>query len=152
MISLWLHSVFDMTNLILLFGIKTLPWLGKTLSPRRKRPWIPSSLMSCTRRNHCYINFDSTFDLFPRRMMPWNSSDGSTRPSQRILACGGPKLQTQVSPVLLHVCPLRSYATPDDMMGEQVPLCIRPWQLPYRRDFGLRGTCDNDPTLVVPII
>lgn len=64
----------------------------------------------------------------------------------------GPKLQTQVSQILWNFCLLRSYATPGDMMGEQVPLCIRPWQLPHRRDYGLRGTGDSDPTLVIPVI
>ena len=40
----------------------------------------------------------------------------------------------------------RSYATPGDLLQEQVALNIRPWQLPYRRDYGLRGVGDSDPT------
>lgn len=144
-IPVWSFSDYTSSSkwtTLLLFVIKTLPWLGKTPSPCRK--------------DHGY---------FPR----WGlGQEGHTATSTliQLLICfpeddaleffgwidhlWGPKLQAQVSQILLNFCLLRSYATPGDMMGEQVPLCIRPWQLPHRRDFGLRGTGDSDPTLVIP--
>lgn len=88
------------------------------------------------------------FLLFPWRTLPRNSLNGSTRPSQRILVCRVLSWKKKQVPRFFDFRLLRSYATPGDMMGEQVPLNVRPWQLPYRRDFGLRGTGDTDPTLV----
>lgn len=41
--------------------------------------------------------------------------------------------------------PVRSYASADDLVKEATAIFLRPWQLPLRADFGLRGTGDWDP-------
>ena len=39
----------------------------------------------------------------------------------------------------------RQYASEADLMQEGVALHLRPFQLPHRIDFGLRGTSDAEP-------
>lgn len=46
----------------------------------------------------------------------------------------------------LHSHP-RSYSTEADLQRDGSSLFLRPWQLPHRCDFGLRGTSDHEPFL-----
>lgn len=39
----------------------------------------------------------------------------------------------------------RTYSSEDDLQRDGSSLFLRPWQLPHRVDYGLRGTCDGDP-------
>ena len=39
----------------------------------------------------------------------------------------------------------RTYSSEGDLQRDGNSLFLRPWQLPHRVDYGLRGTCDGDP-------
>ena len=55
--------------------------------------------------------------------------------------CGDLRDSTNLQPVSnLHG--LRSYCMATDFNGPKLALHLRPWQLPHRADFGLRGTSE----------
>lgn len=56
-----------------------------------------------------------------------------------------PKPWFNHKPSPIHLCP-RSYSSDDDLRMEKSALILRPWMLPFRVDYGLRGCSDAEPS------